>query len=462
MPVRAGSTHRILVVDDEEAVRTTLSEMLQAGGYACTAVPGGRDALRSLRSGGFDIVITDVRLPDMSGLDLLSIVREKYPSIPVIVITGFASVESTIGAMRRGAVDYIPKPFTRDTVMAAVELALQSGVSRGRRRSGTLSEIVYRSEGMARVVDLVRKVGRTDSTILITGESGTGKELVARAIHRMSDRADQPFVTVNSGALPEGLLESELFGHVRGAFTGAVSSFPGRFRLADGGSLFLDEIGNMSPAMQVKMLRVLQEREFTPVGGSESVHVDVRLIAATNRHLPEAVKAGDFREDLYYRIDVIDIHIPPLRERREDIIPLAEHFLARLAERRSTEPMTLSTDARVALMAYDWPGNVRELENVMERAAVLTDAPLISASQLPGPAQGQAMTGTDLPAAEFEAGFDLDSVIGGVEKFYILAALAKAGGNRSRAAALLGIKRTTLLARIKSLGLEQGARTEQA
>jgi DNA-binding NtrC family response regulator len=461
MPARAGATHRILVVDDEEAVRTTLGEMLQAGGYACTALSEGRDALRALRSGGFEVVITDVRLPDMSGLDLLSIIRDKYPSTPVIVVTGFASVESTIGAMRRGAFDYIPKPFTRDAVMTAVDLALQAGTVRGRRRSGTLSEIVFNSAQMAFVVGLVRKVSRTDSTVLVTGESGTGKELVARAIHKMSERADKPFVTVNSGALPEGLLESELFGHVRGAFTGAVSSSLGRFRTADGGSLFLDEVGNMSPSMQVKMLRVLQEREFTPVGSSESIHADVRLIAATNRDLGEAVRSGEFREDLYYRMNVIEIHIPPLRLRREDILLLADYFLLRHASENNVEPPVLAPDARAALLSYDWPGNVRELENVMERATVLSDGPTITAAELPSRVGG-APDAFTLPSADLEGGFSLPALIDDVEKFYIQSALVKAGGNRSRAASMLGMKRTTLLARMKSLSLEPGQQTENA
>jgi DNA-binding NtrC family response regulator len=458
MPARTGSTHRILVVDDEEAVRTTLSEMLSAGGYGCTAISGGRDALRALRSGGFDVVITDVRLPDMSGLDLLSIIRDKYPSIPVIVITGFASVESTIGAMRRGAVDYIPKPFTRDAVVASVELALQSGAPRGRTLAGSISEIVYRSAEMGAVVDLVRRVSRTDSTILVTGESGTGKELVARAIHRMSARADQPFVTVNSGALPEGLLESELFGHVRGAFTGAVSVSVGRFRAADGGSLFLDEVGNMSPSMQVKMLRVLQEREITPVGSSEPVRVDVRLIAATNRNLEEAVRREEFREDLYYRMNVIEIHIPPLRARREDIIPLAQHFLERLSADAHVDLWKLAPDAQAALLSYGWPGNVRELENVIERATVLSEGSDITAAELP-PRVGGVQENLTLPAGGLDEGFSLPEVINSVEKFYIQSALRKSGGNRSRAAGMLGMKRTTLLARMKSLGLGEEPQT---
>jgi DNA-binding NtrC family response regulator len=459
MPARPGTTHRVLVVDDEEAVRTTLSEMLQAGGYACSTISGGRDALKSLRSGGFDVVITDVRLSDMSGLDLLSIIRDKYPSLPVIVITGFASIESTIGAMRRGAVDYIPKPFTREAAMAAVERALQAGGSRGRRGTGTLSEILYRSAEMGAVVDLVKRVSRTDSTILITGESGTGKELVARAIHRMSRRADQPFVTVNSGALPEGLLESELFGHVRGAFTGAVSVSLGRFRAADGGSLFLDEVGNMSPSMQVKMLRVLQEREFTPVGSSEPVRVDVRLIAATNGDMEEAVRRGEFREDLYYRMNVIEIRVPPLRMRREDILPLAGHFLEKLAAEAHVEGWSLAPDAQAALLTYDWPGNVRELENVIERATVLTECPEITVTELPARVGGVTESFA-LPAAGPGEGFSLSEIISSVEKFYILSALRKAGGNRSMAAGMLGMKRTTLLARIRSLSLDGESQTE--
>ncbi len=452
MSPKASDVHSVLIVDDEPAVRKILLEMLEGSGYAASAVSEGREALRILRSRPHDVVLTDVRLPDISGLELLSVVRDKYPWLPVIIITGFATVDSTVKAMRLGAVDYIPKPFTRESVIAAVAHAIQSGLSAARKTGRVSGEIVFRSRAMGEVMDLVGKVSRSDSTVLVTGESGTGKELVARAIHTQSRRARQPFVTVNSGALPEGLLESELFGHTRGAFTGAVSSTLGRFRIADGGSLFLDEVGNMSPAMQVKLLRVIQEQEFSPVGSSEVISVDVRLVTATNLDLGEAVKGGTFREDLYYRLNVIEIRVPPLRDRREDIIPLAEHFLARLSGRGRTEPWTLSPEAAGALVSHDWPGNVRELENVMERASVLCENRTITTKDLPARIFETGPARPALPERS-SAGFSLAQTLEGIESFYILSALDESGGVKSRAAELLGMKRTTLLARMQSLGL---------
>ncbi|NLP04969.1 sigma-54-dependent Fis family transcriptional regulator [Candidatus Fermentibacteria bacterium] len=455
MPKKQSRAHRILVVDDEPGVRSSLAEMLVALGYSAETVGTGRDALRVLRQSVFDVMITDVMLPDMSGLDLLTLVRDKYRWLPVIVITGFASVDSTVTAMRRGAVDYIPKPFTSDSVASAIQQALAVGAVREKPGDRQQAVITFRSAAMGDVMDLVRRVSRTDSTVLITGESGTGKELVARSIHDLSRRVAQPFISVNSGALPEGLLESELFGHVRGAFTGAVAANLGRFRLADGGSLFLDEVGNMSPSMQVKLLRVLQEKEITPVGGSDVIRVDVRLIAATNLNLEDAVRAGSFREDLFYRLNVIEIHLPPLRQRREDIIPLAEHFLSRIAARTGSESLKLGADAVALLMGHSWPGNVRELENAIEHASVMASGSVLRAEDFPVRLGGSTDIPPDLGGREGEA-VDLQDLLERIERYYIISALKRAGGVRSRAAALLGMKRTTLLARMKSLGLVRG------
>lgn len=454
-----GKVHRVLIVDDEQGVRGVLTEMLRAGGYPAESVSEGREALRALRTSTFDVMITDVRLPDISGLELLAVVRDKYPWLPVIVITGYATIDSTIKAMRLGAVDYIPKPFTRDSVMASLELALQSGLAAVRKNDRPYCEIIHGGGSMNGVIELIDKVSRSDATVLITGESGTGKELVARAIHRQGARARQPFVTVNSGALPEGLLESELFGHTRGAYTGAVTSSLGRFRIADGGTLFLDEVGNMSPAMQVKLLRVIQEQEFSPVGSSDLVKVDVRLITATNLDLEEAVRRGDFREDLYYRLNVIEVALPPLRERREDILPLARHFLARVAETGRKKELKLSPGAVAVLEGYHWPGNVRELQNAMERASVLSEGDTISETDLPvrisGPGAARPAGVPFTPAG----GTSLPRMLEEIERQNIVEALERFGGVRSRAAEYLGMKRTTLLARMSSLGIVDPEKT---
>jgi DNA-binding NtrC family response regulator len=444
-----GRRYRIMLVDDDREVLDVLTETLESESYVCRAAPTARQALRILTQEAFDLLITDVRLPDLSGLELLQTLRKNQPGLPTIVITGYASIEDTKKAMRLGAVDYLPKPFGAQTVLSAVERALDLSRPSTMGRYG--DDIVYRSEAMERVMDLVQRVSNTSSTVLLIGESGTGKELLARAIHSLSRRSSQQFVSVNSGALPENLLESELFGHKRGAFTGAVTTTLGRFHVADAGTLFLDEIGNMSGAMQVKLLRVLQEGEFSPVGSNEVVKVDVRLIAATNMNLEKAVSEGSFREDLYYRLNVIDINVPPLRYRREDIIPLAEHFLGRFSAGSGSAGMTLAPDAVSELMSYEWPGNVRELQNTIERAAVLADGNVIDRSSLPA----RVLSG--IPAMPRSPGegmmVDLPKAIEGLERYYILEALQGSKGSKAEAARRLGLKRTTLLAKMKRLGV---------
>jgi DNA-binding NtrC family response regulator len=441
--------YRILAVDDEPEILGVISGMLGTRGYRCDTAESGRQALDILRQQQYDLLITDVRLPDVSGIDILKLVSRKYPLMPVMIITGFASIENTKEAMRLGAVDYIPKPFSAQAVLGSVENILSTPMYQA--RTGGTHQIIYRSRSMQEVIDLVRKVSRTDSTVLITGESGTGKELIARSLHRMSYRSGQQFVSVNSGGVPEGLLESELFGHRKGSYTGAVATTLGRFQVADGGTLFLDEVGNMSPSMQVKLLRVLQEGEFTPVGDTESMKVDIRLIAATNLNLEEAVERGSFREDLFYRLNVIDIHVPPLRHRTEDILPIAEHFLELYSGQSESERYSLTPDTAACLLAYAWPGNVRELINAIERATVLCDGYVIDAGDLPARIAGQAV----LPPGEagIEGDVELPDILGSVERRYIINALMRSGGVRAVAARMLGLKRTTLLASMKRLGI---------
>lgn len=434
-------------MDDEHQTIDIVTGVLQLSGYFCASAVTARQALASLRRERYHLLITDVRLPDSSGIDLLRIVRDKYPTLPAIVITGYASIDGTKEALQLGAVDYIPKPFTAQQLLNAVERALSSSGASAGAASG--KGMVHRSRAMEEVLKLVRQVAETGSTVLITGESGTGKELVARLLHRWSRRAGMPFVSVNSGGIPEGLLESELFGHIKGSYTGAHSTTIGRFQAAEGGTLFLDEVGNMSMAMQVKLLRTLQEREITPVGSNNALRIDVRLVAATNSVLEAEVRAGRFREDLYFRINVIDIHIPPLRDRREDIIPLAEHFLGMHSAALGIE-FRLSPESASLLTAYSWPGNVRELENAIERAAILSSGEVLPLHLPPRLTPDGA---PELSGARNGAG--LDEIVAAIERVYIRNALKSSGGVRSRAAAILGLKRTTLLARMRRLGIEQ-------
>nr|MBC8428899.1 sigma-54-dependent Fis family transcriptional regulator [FCB group bacterium] len=438
--------YHILVIDDDSNITESLRDVLEFSGYSCDTALTGAEGLKKLRGKSpYDLLITDVRLPDISGIEILEKAGKKYPFMPVVVITGFSSIENTKEALKKGAVDYIPKPYKTETVLSSIKriFAYSNSISPGR-----LSPIiVYKSQIMEDVMELVSRVSKTDSTVLITGESGTGKELIARAIHRTGKRSQEQFVTVNSGALPENLLESELFGHVRGAYTGAISTTLGRFQVADGGTLFLDEISNMSPAMQVKLLRVLQTGEFSPVGSSENYMTDTRLLAASNIDLEVAVRDHNFREDLYYRLNVIDIHLPPLRERRDDIIPLAEYFLNRFSGSNDADSYTLSPDTVSAMLAYSWPGNIRELENVLERAVLLNDENILDLSNLPKNVVDNLRSMKDMSIADNS--FNLDSLLENTEVHYIVKALIEAGGNKSMASELLGLRRTTLLARMK-------------
>ncbi|MGD0264227.1 MAG: sigma-54 dependent transcriptional regulator [Candidatus Methylomirabilota bacterium] len=458
---------KILVIDDDESLRRVLEYNLAQEGYAVLTASSGEQGLDLLKKERADLVVTDVRMPGMDGLQVLEGVRKVDPNVQVIILTAFGTIEMAVEAMKAGAFHYISKPFNRDELKLTIKKALQ--LKELERENVTLREelkersgldaIIAESPPMAQVLELVIRVAPTETTVLILGESGTGKELIARAIHGRSPRAHGPFVPVNCAAIPETLLESELFGHVRGAFTGAIRDRVGKFEAAEGGTVFLDEIGEMRPDLQVKILRVLEERMLERVGDNKLIRVDVRVLAATNKDLSKAIQAGEFREDLYYRLNVVPLQIPPLRERREDIRPLAQHFLKRLG---ASPRLTIAPEAFRALESYDWPGNVRELENALERAMIFHRGDLISLADLPETIRApKAKEAAPLPVSLPEAGLSLEEV----EKELILRALQKHDWNQSRAARYLGITRHTLLYRIEKHNIarpgSRGGRTEE-
>jgi DNA-binding NtrC family response regulator len=449
---------RVLVVDDEKHIRHVLKIMLEGAGYEVEATDDGREALRKAANENWDVIIQDIRMPKMDGLELLKGLQEIDEPPLSLVITAYESWDDAVEAMRLGAHDYIRKPFDNDHLRDLVAQA----VSRRRllqsrpedaRTAG--SNLIGNTKAMHDIMRLIRRAARTDSTIVILGESGTGKELVARAIHYGSPRALGPFIPVNCGAFTESLLESELFGHVRGAFTGAVADKKGLIEIAGGGTFFLDEVAEMTPATQVKLLRVLENREFKPVGGVETRSSDVRFITATNQDLEKAVEENRFREDLYYRLNVIPVHLPPLRERKDDIPLLAGHFLARYSKRMRKRVEGIDESAMTDLMSYDWPGNVRELENTVERAIALTDDQRITRDDLAGRIrEGASRTGS----AGVEIGPEgvaLEERLAEVERNYIVKALSMTGGNLTRAAELLGIPFRSIRYRVKKLGIER-------
>ncbi|MDD2485329.1 MAG: sigma-54 dependent transcriptional regulator [bacterium] len=372
---------KVLIVDDEPNIRHILGAILRKDGYTVQSADNGEAALKLLEEEAFDLIITDLVMPQMGGIDLLHEIQQRRPGTAVVIMTAYGTIKTAVEAMKIGARDYITKPFEMDEVKIVARNALNmAGLVKENRilkqelgRRCACDEMIGDSRTMAEITDMIEKVAGSRATVLIRGESGTGKELVARAIHRNSRRSDNPFIAVNCAALSNDLLESELFGHEKGAFTGAMAQKPGRFELADGGTLFLDEVGEISPALQVKLLRILQEREFERVGGTKTIKVDIRLIAATNRDLEEAVKKNDFREDLYYRLKVIEMHTPPLRERIEDIPMLAEHFLRRFSQENGKKLREISSEATDLCQGYNWPGNIRELENAMEYAVIMAD-----------------------------------------------------------------------------------------
>ena len=444
----AVTPHRILVVDDERSMRELLAIVLRRDGYEVMLAENGRTALNVLEREPVDLLISDIKMPDMSGVEVLRAAKRIDQDILGIMITAFASTDSAVEALRMGAYDYLSKPFDVDELKIVVRNALERRqlrqenllLKRALQSSHQFSNIVGRSDVMQAVFKLIETVAPTNSTILVTGESGTGKELVARAIHFNSLRRDRPFVAVNCGALPEQLLESELFGHMRGAFTGAAANKKGLVEVAELGTIFLDEIAEMSPMMQVKLLRVLQERKFRRVGGTDELDANIRVITATNQDLPTLVAEGKFREDLYYRINVIQIELPPLRDRVEDIPLLAAHFLEKFREQMGKDVSAISQEAAACLERYEWPGNIRELENVVERAVALETSAAVLPESLPEQVRQQSPRNGATPAPDLpDDGFDLEAHVENVERDFIAQALKRSGGKQGRAAELLGM-----------------------
>jgi len=450
----------VLVVDDEEAMRHLLAVILRDHGYEVRAVESGEDALKELAARDYDLVLSDVRMPRMDGIALLRKALEARPELTFIVMSAYGTHDTAIEAMKAGAYDYVSKPFKPDEVVLVLRKAEErERLARENRRLRTelaegyrFEHVVGASEAMQEVLRQVRKVAPQKSTVLLTGESGTGKELVARAVHELSPRASFPFVAVNCGAIPGDLIESELFGHVRGAFTDASRDKKGLAAEADGGTLFLDEIGELPPNLQVKLLRFLQEEEVRRVGDVRAEKVDVRVVAATARDLGRAVKEGDFREDLFYRLNVVGIRLPSLRERREDIAPLVRHFLAKYRRLRPEAPLSgVSAAALEVLEGYRWPGNVRELEHVVERAVVLAEGSELSEEDLPGELRAREQPAPSLTLPE--GSLSVKRAFRSVEEQLIRQALERTGGNRTRAAELLDISYRALLYKIKEYGI---------
>ena len=454
----------VLVVDDEELYRRALERILSRVGHNVLMARDATEAMGIVSSQPVDLVLCDIKMPGINGLELVRQIHDVEPDLPCIVITGYSSAENSIEALRAGAFWYLEKPFEQerlDVVRRLVDQAIEHGrlktenrVLHSQLRSRyKFDNIIGKSQALQEVLSIVEKVANTDSTVLITGESGSGKELIARALHYNSGRANRMMVTVNCGAIPEELLESELFGHVKGAFTNAVHHREGRFALADGGTIFLDEIGDMIPNLQVKLLRVLQERTFEPVGSSKTIKVDVRVIAATNQHLEELIEKKIFREDLYYRLNVLPIEAPPLRDRVDDIPLLVHHFIDLGNQERNTQIDGISEEAMKLLMNYAWPGNVRELKNLIERVMILRSEGEIGGEDLP--AQFHRVQERSHPAPRVsDAGIEFNEVVAQLETDLILQALEQTHWNKNRAAGLLGLNRTTLLEKIKKKGLE--------
>jgi DNA-binding NtrC family response regulator len=449
---------RVLIIDDERSILDTVQLLLRGEGFDVVTTQSPRDAVARLPELAPDIVLTDIRMPGMTGLEVLAEVRRYDVEVPVILMTAQASLQTAMQAVNEGAFYYLQKPFSNADLVALCRRAAQTRTlstenkalkKEIRRRDDTSTgRPVGRHRAFVEVVRLAEMVAPTDSTVLITGESGTGKEILARYIHRLSERENGPFVSVNCGALPENLLESELFGHVRGSFTGAHRDKDGLLAVARGGTFFLDEVAEMSPALQVKLLRALQEREVVPVGATQPVAIDVRIIAATNRDLDQEIRRGNFRSDLYYRLNVITMHLPALREREDDVILLAEHFLRRLSDHAGTT-LTLSADCMLALQRYEWPGNVRELENALERAAILTRDTAIAPEALPSRITSPA------PAPLVSERPPANPTLELVERAYILWVLQVEGGNKARAAEVLGIDPSTLYRKLNRYELTE-------
>ncbi|MGQ0506766.1 MAG: sigma-54-dependent transcriptional regulator [Myxococcaceae bacterium] len=476
---------KVLVVDDEANLRKVLATMLRREGYDVTVAPDGEQGLAEFQSSGSDIVVTDLVMPKLGGMELLRSINATHPEVPVIVITAHGTVDSAVEAIKAGAFDYITKPFDQSELTAVIAKAAKTheGASKSVKVEGRArTAIIGDSPQVQDVFKIIDKVADTPSTVLITGESGTGKELIAMALHDGSSRRSKPLIKINCAAIPKDLMESELFGYERGAFTGAVTSKPGRFELADGGTLFLDEIGEIPIEMQVKLLRALQESEFERVGGIKTTRVDVRLIAATNRDLVQEVEAGRFRKDLYYRLAVVPLALPPLRDRRSDVPELARHFTEKYNKRLNKKIEGVDDDALALLQAYAWPGNIRELENLMERLVLFSDGPRISARDLPEPLRGgtqpppSVVPSVSTPVSGIHAPLGVETIpatgeaslkdivrmrAAALEKDLITKALEETGGNVTRAAKLLQISRKSLQTKMKEFGLRDEGGPEE-
>lgn len=437
--------YSILIVDDEENVTRLLERVLAKEGYITYTAFDAFSAIDVIERNAIDAVLTDIKMPKISGLELLAKIKEIDPDIKVILMTAFATIDTAVEALRIGARDYITKPFNLDEVLTAVRNVTENiksdrfEVETVKRDQTEISNyMITNSPPMKKVMEVIKKVADARSTVMLYGETGTGKELAAQTLHSLSERSNKPFIKVNCAAIPEQLLESELFGYEKGAFTGAVTSKPGRFELAEGGSIFLDEIGDISPSTQVKLLRVLQEKEFERLGGTKTIKADVRVIAATNKNLEEEIKYGKFREDLYYRLNVVPIYLPPLRERKDDIEMLVEHFLMRSSSISGRPPIVFSSEALKKLMEYNWPGNIRELENVVERGVVISSGKRIEVSDLP------QRIAEHIEGYEDDHNVRLDDALDNAEKDMIIKALQECHGNKTKASVLLGISRRSL------------------
>lgn len=453
----------LLVIEDDGVVRESLKDTLVIGGYGVVAVKSGEEGLEALKKRTYGVILSDLVMPGISGVDVVRSAKRTAPDTVCIIFTAHASVETAIDAMRAGAFTYLKKPVDKDELLVTLEKAFevyglrtQNNRLKSELKKDHVAAILGTSQGMQDVRSRIEKVADTDSTVLVTGESGTGKELVARALHYASSRGNCPFIPINCAAIPEDLLESELFGHEKGAFTGAIATKIGRFESADKGTVFLDEIGDMSLALQVKILRVLQEKSFVRVGGSVPIHVDVRVVAATNHELEKAVEEKKFRKDLYYRLNVIPVHLPPLRERRDDIAVLAAHFIDKIARQKKKTIKGIAPDALKLLEAWDWPGNVRELENLVERFIVLKDTDgYVTVKDLPtriresDKAAFPYMSSSSLLSGKI----DFNSAVDSFERELIVSALSRVKGVKKKAAEYLGLNRTTLIEKMKRKGL---------